>query len=209
MSSDLFEQAKRKAQLQKQENQLTQQEQQLRNDISENKAQTDKLQNRNKELDGKFQSFNPDKATEEQAKQFNQDTQEHKGNVSKIQKNQQELTQKQQQLKEFQLKEQAKVQGDKIKNQGAERGHERYAVSPDATGTKKGDIKRQYHQTQANSYPPKKMEMSDAKDIKNMNHEKQRSNSSLYDQAKDKGKENKDNPQQQTQAKQNEQDNER
>ena len=158
-----------------------------------------------------------EKPTQEQQDQFFKDSQAMKTNANDIQKHKQELPKKQQELKDFQIKEQAKTQGGKINNVGAEKQHDRHAVTPTPTGTSKGDLKREYHKKQANPYEAKKMPMSDTKDIKDMNHENKGNQppakgSEHFNTAQKQAKENESKPkqpQQPTKGNENENDNER
>ena len=209
MNSDHFEQSKQKAQLRRKEQEFSKKIESRSNDVEQNKAQTSTLEKRNNELEGNFKSY-LDKPTEDKRPQFEKDTQEHKKNTSQIQKLKQELPAKQQKLDEA-VKERGQLENKQLEKQGLDKSYKGHAVSPNATGTKKGDVKREYHQAQPNARQPNAPDVPDAKDTKDMNWQNKQPNSQLTQQAKDKAKENQAKPkeQQQTQSKQNEQDNER
>jgi len=215
--SDHFEEARRRAQLQKQENQQSNKERELRKAIDENKARTSQLETKNGQLGGKMADFNKlEKPTQEQKDQFFKDSQAMKTNAADIQKYKQELPNRQQALKDFQIQQQAKTQGAKITNAGAEKQHDRHAVTPTPTGTSKGDLKREYHKAQPNAYQPKKMEMSNSTEVNNTNYQNQSNKpaakgSEHFKTAQQQAKENESKPkqQQQTNQNQNNNDNER
>lgn len=213
--SDHFEQARRRAQLQQQENQQHQQERELRKEIDRIQKETPQLQERNKVLQDEFKKY-PNKPTPEQEAQHGKNTDEYRQNLSTIEKNKLELPQKQQELKDLQFKDQAMTQAGKIHNNGYEESYKDHAVTPPSSMTSKGGVKREFHQTTANSYPPKPMPMSNANEVINTNYQNKENQpkakgSEHFNAAEKKGKENESKPKQpqQTNQNQNENDNER
>mgnify|MGYP001796542984 CR=1 FL=1 len=195
MNDDRMQAARDRANLQQKEYELSQQERQLRDSIEHSNIENRKLENRKSELQNSIKKH-PNKPTPEQQAQFFKDSQEYKQVSDRIETVKRDLVQKNQQLKDLQTKQQASLQAQNLRQAGLENQHDRHAISPNPTGTRKGDVKRVYHQATSNSRQPQAPNHSNAKEIQDWNKDNQpKPNSPLMQKAKEQAVENQHKPQ--------------